>query len=100
MKQSVKELFLLLLKDGHYVRTRMNHDRESVYVVYTGKQDPVKSFPRQSGDALKNFFKKNSYNNYTLNLTKVRQLDGRSFMKKQYKKALRNEKENAGKTVG
>jgi hypothetical protein len=91
-KSELVELYKLLLK-GNYMRTRMNNDRNSVYVVYTGNQLPIRYFKRAIGDKLKDYLKTDSKGRMTLNLSSIRQLDGRSFMKKTYKKdRTKNEK--------
>jgi hypothetical protein len=77
--------YLKLMLTGCYAMPRMANEGDAVYCVYTGNQVPVKYFSKCLAEKYKELYKKDDKNRITINLTKVRQLDGRSFVKKFYR---------------
>lgn len=82
--------FISHLLQGKYVMFRMSNEGKSVYMVYEGKQVPVKYYSRETGDYFKDYLKKDKKNRLTLNLNQIRQVDGRNPLKKAYREIRSN----------
>jgi hypothetical protein len=70
-----KTLYLLPKKSNTY---------RTGFMMYQGNQNPVKWFTDTQVKPLKALLKKGKNNRLTLNLSLVRQLHGKSFIKQQY----------------
>lgn len=85
LRPTTKVLIKKLLLNG-YLRRRFNHNDEEGYMLYEGNKIPVRFFPEKYVKPVKDLLKRDDKGNYTFNLSKVRQLNGHAFMKKQYRK--------------
>lgn len=83
------DLILRMLRGKHYLMHRTNHAGKTGYMMYEGHQDPVKWYSDKTAKVLHNVLKADTCRRYTINLSLVRQLDGRCYLKKQYKKTRR-----------
>jgi len=85
-----KTVILHLLTDGYLILCR-NFKGARKFKLFTGKQNPVRWLTDKQMDyRIKNLLKENKKGIYTLNLNTVRSLDGRSWVKKQYKRISNN----------
>ena len=86
MNSYQKKFFRLFLNPGHYLRIRKNHKGKDGYIMYKGLQEPVMFIKWEWAKPFLYFLKNDKHNRYTLNISRVRQEDGRTFIKKEYKK--------------
>lgn len=68
-----------------YLAPKKSHSGTGGYMLYQGNANPVKWFSPAQVSPLKDLLKKDKNKRLTLNLTLVRQLHGKSFIKQQYK---------------
>lgn len=83
LSNKTKQLVQLLFQD-HYLRPRKNHAGKLMYVVYTGKQNPVLQVKPEVVKPVSSFMKKQG-NVLTLNRNLIRQAHGNSSIKRMYK---------------
>lgn len=90
LSASQQDIFLKLLKqpDNYYIRKRVSLLSNSVnHALYSGKQRLEKLITdRQMNSKFRSLLKKGTKGRMTLNLSIIRQQDGRTWIKKQYKK--------------
>lgn len=82
-KQLIKDL---LTRQYHLVKT-INHKGNVVYKLFDDRQKPLKYVASRVAERAPvwDLLKMNKKRHFTLNLSRVRQLDGRNWIKKQYK---------------
>jgi hypothetical protein len=86
MTDQQKDLIWLLLQDDHYLIRTINSKGKEVYKVLEGRQTPVQYFTEADVKKLKDILKSDSKKRMTLNLSAVRQLHGKNYVKMLYKK--------------
>ena len=89
-KKLVKDLF----KEGYFLMKSRNFRGTEIYKLYHGAMVPVRSIGLKAVEKrpLRDITKRDRLKRITLNLNKVRQLHGGSWIKKLYKEKV---KENA-----
>lgn len=88
-KSTSKVLIVMLLTESRYLRHRINHNNEAGFMLYEGNATPLRFFHEKNVKEIKDLLKKDKKGKLTLNLNSIRQLDGRSAIKKLYKKKLK-----------
>jgi hypothetical protein len=86
MTKQQKDLIWLLLQENHYMVKTINAKGKEVYKILEGQQIPVQYFSEASVKKIKDFLKSDSKKRMTLNLSAVRQLHGKNYLKMLYKK--------------
>ena len=86
MTKKQKDLVWLLLHDNHYMVKSINARGNEVYKVLKYRQIPVRYFTEINVKIIKDFLKSDSKKRMTLNLSAVRQLHGKNYIKMLYKK--------------
>ncbi|MEP7108731.1 MAG: hypothetical protein ABI760_12135 [Ferruginibacter sp.] len=86
MTQQQKNLIWLLLKENHYMVKTINARGKEVYKILEGRQIPVQYFTEVTVKNIKAFLKIDSKKRMTLNLSAVRSLHGKNYIKVLYKK--------------
>lgn len=86
MTKQQKDLVWLLLQDNHYMVKSINARGKEVYKIFEGRQIPVQYFTETNVKKIKEFLKTDSKKRMTLNLSAVRQLHGKNYIKMLYKK--------------
>ena len=81
-----RELIYKMLRGKHYLRHRSSLTGRHGYMLYSGTQDPQRWYSDKTVKVIREVLRCDKHKRYTLNLNLVRQLDGRSYLKKQYKK--------------
>ncbi len=84
MTAAQKEFIKQMMIDGHYALPRQARGVQKL-AIYKGNQVLVRQFITGTVKEFQDLFKKDSVGRITLNLTKVRQLHGGSWIKKLYK---------------
>jgi hypothetical protein len=80
------DLVLKLMKTGNYLRRRPSHSGRSGWILLSSTHEPLRWYSDGTAACVKDLLKQGKNFSHTLNLKLVRQLDGRSFIKKAYKK--------------
>jgi hypothetical protein len=88
MTDKRKDLAWLLLQPHHYLVKTTNTTGRIVYKVYDRKKNPVQYFSVTDYKYFFWLFKKDHKNRMTLNLSRVRQLNGNNYLKVLYKKRV------------
>jgi hypothetical protein len=86
MTKKQKDLIWLLLQENHYMVKTINARGKEVYKVLEGRQIPVQYFTEANVKKIKDFLKSDSKKRMTLNLSAVRQLHGKNYLKMLYTK--------------
>ncbi|MEP6594697.1 MAG: hypothetical protein ABJA71_02075 [Ginsengibacter sp.] len=86
MTDQQKDLIWLLLQEDHYLVKTKNARGKEVYKVLEGRQIPVQYFTEADVKKVKDVLKSDSKKRMTLNLSAVRQLHGKNYVKMLYKK--------------
>ena len=89
MTDQQKDLIWLLLQEDHYLVKTINSRGKEVYKVLEGRQIPVQYFTEADVKKVKDVLKSDSKKRMTLNLSAVRQLHGKNYVKMLYKKKQR-----------
>ncbi|MEO8763270.1 MAG: hypothetical protein ABI416_03245 [Ginsengibacter sp.] len=89
MTKKQKDLIWLLLQEDHYMLKTINAKGKEVYKVFEGRQIPVQYFSELNVKKIKDFLKTDSKKRMTLNLSAVRQLHGKNYIKMLYMKQRR-----------
>ena len=89
MTDQQKDLIWLLLQEDHYLVKTINSRGKEVYKVLEGRQIPVQYFTEADVKKIKDVLKSDSKKRMTLNLSAVRQLHGKNYVKMLYKKKQR-----------
>lgn len=89
MTDQQKDLIWLLLQEDHYLIKTINARGKEVYKVLEGRQIPVQYFTEADVKKVKDVLKSDSKKRMTLNLSAVRQLHGKNYVKMLYKKKQR-----------
>lgn len=79
-----KQLSQLLINPDHYIRI-VKYADSTECILYQGNQNPVKKFSPELVKNLMAVFKQDKNGKITFNKNKIRQQDGRTFLKKLYK---------------
>lgn len=90
MTEKDKDLVWLLLQDKHYLMKTINARGKEVYKILENKQVPVQYFTQANVNKIKDVLKSDSKKRMTLNLSAVRSLHGKNYVKMLYKKNLAN----------
>lgn len=80
------DLVIRLCRGEGYLRPRKNHTGRDGYMLYVGQQVPKRWYSDKTARPVTSLLKKDSSGRLTLNFNLVRQLDGRGYIKKAYKK--------------
>ena len=86
MTKKQKDLIWLLLQEQHYLVKTINARGKEVYKVFEGRQIPVQYFTEANVKKIRDFLKTDSKKRMTLNLSAVRQLHGKNYIKMLYMK--------------
>ncbi len=86
MTKQQKDLIWLLLQEDHYLVKSINAKGKEVYKILEGRQIPVQYFTEANVKKVKDFLKSDNKKRMTLNLSAVRQLHGKNYLKMLYKK--------------
>ena len=86
MTKKQKDFIWLLLQDDHYMVKSINARGKEVYKIFEGRQKPVQYFSELNVKKIKDFLKTDSKKRMTLNLSAVRQLHGKNYIKMLYNK--------------
>ena len=86
MTDQQKDLIWLLLQEGHYLVKTINARGKKVYKILEGRQIPVQYFTEADVKKVKDVLKSDSKKRMTLNLSAVRRLHGKNYVKVLYKK--------------
>ena len=86
MTKQQKDLIWLLLQEDHYLVKSINAKGKEVYKILEGRQTPVQYFTEANVKKVKDFLKSDSKKRMTLNLSAVRQLHGKNYLKMLYMK--------------
>ena len=86
MTDQQKDLIWLLLQEDHYLVKTINARGKEVYKILEGRQIPVQYFTEADVKKVKDVLKSDSKKRMTLNLSAVRQLHGKNYVKMLYKK--------------
>ena len=89
MTDQQKDLIWLLLQEDHYLVKTINSRGKEVYKVLEGRQIPVQYFTEADVKKIRDVLKSDSKKRMTLNLSAVRQLHGKNYVKMLYKKKQR-----------
>ena len=89
MTDQQKDLIWLLLQEDHYLVKTINSKGKEVYKVLEGRQIPVQYFTEADVKKVKDVLKSDSKKRMTLNLSAVRQLHGKNYLKMLYNKRKR-----------
>ena len=89
MTDQQKDLIWLLLQEDHYLVKTINARGKEVYKILQGRQIPVQYFTEADVKKVKDVLKSDSKKRMTLNLSAVRQLHGKNYVKMLYKKKQR-----------
>ena len=89
MTDQQKDLIWLLLQEDHYLIKTINSKGKEVYKVLEGRQIPVQYFTEADVKKVKDVLKSDNKKRMTLNLSAVRQLHGKNYVKMLYKKKQR-----------
>ena len=89
MTDQQKDLIWLLLQEDHYLVKTINARGKEVYKILEGRQIPVQYFTEADVKKIKDVLKSDSKKRMTLNLSAVRQLHGKNYVKMLYKKRQR-----------
>ena len=89
MTDQQKDLIWLLLQEDHYLVKTINSRGKEVYKILEGRQIPVQYFTEADVKKVKDVLKSDSKKRMTLNLSAVRQLHGKNYVKMLYKKKQR-----------
>jgi hypothetical protein len=84
MTSTQKNFVKLMMTPGHYALPRQARGVQKL-AIYKGNQVLVRQFIIGTVKEFRELFKKDRAGRMTINLTKVRQLHGKSWVKKQYK---------------
>lgn len=84
MKSKQKQLCTQLLK-GNYLMRRPNGNMEAGYGIYSGNKIIHGWVPTAIVSSIFPLLKEDNKHRYTLNLQSIRQMDGRTWLKKKYK---------------
>ena len=87
MTKKQKDLVWLLLQENHYMIKAINARGKEVYKVLKDRQIPVRYFSEINVKKIKDFLKSDSKKRMTLNLSVIRQLHGKNYLKILYKKS-------------
>jgi len=87
MTKKQKDLIWLLLQEDHYLVKSINARGKEVYKILEGRQIPVQYFTEANVKKVKDFLKSDNKKRMTLNLSAVRQLHGKNYIKMLYKKS-------------
>lgn len=90
MTKEQKDLIWLLLQEKHYLVKTLNSRGKEVYKILEGRQVPVQYFTEASVKKIKDVLKSDNKKRMTLNLSAVRRLHGKSYIKALYKKNVAN----------
>lgn len=85
MNATLKDLVTTLLRGGTYLRVRPSRNGKPAYMLYSGNQVPVRGYSERNYKQIHDLTKKDRIGRITLDLRLVRQMDGRSFVKKRYR---------------
>jgi hypothetical protein len=80
------DLIIKMLRGKHYLRHRSSHTGRPGFMLYSGTQESVRWYSEKTVKVLHEVLRSDKQKRFTLNLKLVRQLDGRTYIKKQYKK--------------
>jgi len=86
MTDQQKDLIWLLLQEDHYLVKTINAKGKEVYKVLEGRQIPVQYFTEADVKKVKDVLKSDGKKRMTLNLSAVRQLHGKNYLKMLYNK--------------
>jgi len=86
MTDQQKDLIWLLLQEDHYLVKTINAKGKEVYKVLEGRQIPVQYFTEADVKKVKDVLKSDGKKRMTLNLSAVRQLHGKNYVKMLYNK--------------
>jgi hypothetical protein len=86
MTDQQKDLIWLLLQEDHYLVKTINSKGKHVYKILEGRQIPVQYFTEAEVKRIKDILKSDSKKRMTLNLSEVRKLHGKNYVKMLYKK--------------
>ena len=86
MTKKQKDLIWLLLQEDHYMVKTINAKGKEVYKVLQGRQVPVQYFSELNVKKIKDILKTDARKRMTLNLSAVRQLHGKNYIKMLYTK--------------
>jgi hypothetical protein len=86
MTDQQKDLIWLLLQEDHYLVKTINARGKKVYKILEGRQIPVQYFTEADVKKVKDVLKSDSKKRMTLNLSAVRRLHGKNYVKVLYKK--------------
>ena len=86
MTKKQKDLIWLLLQEDHYMVKTINARGKEVYKILQGRQIPVQYFTESNVKKIKDFLKSDSKKRMTLNLSAVRHLHGKNYIKMLYTK--------------
>ena len=86
MTDQQKDLIWLLLQEDHYLVKTINAKGKHVYKILEGRQTPVQYFTEAEVKKIKDILKSDSKKRMTLNLSEVRKLHGKNYVKMLYKK--------------
>ena len=86
MTDQQKDLIWLLLQEDHYLVKTINSRGKEVYKILEGRQIPVQYFTEADVKKVKDVLKSDSKKRMTLNLSAVRQLHGKNYVKMLYNK--------------
>ncbi len=90
MTKEQKYLIWLLLQEKHYLVKTINSRGREVYKILQGRQVPVQYFSEANVKKIKDVLKCDDKRRMTLNLTAVRRLHGKNYLKVLYKKSIAN----------
>jgi hypothetical protein len=89
MTDQQKDLIWLLLQENHYLVKTVNAKGKEVYKIFEGRQIPVQYFSEADVKKIKDVLKSDGKKRMTLNLSAVRQLHGKNYVKMLYNKKKR-----------
>lgn len=76
-----------MITGDYYLMNRKSHSGRDGYMLYSGNMNPHHWFSQTTVKCIKGILKKDVKHRLTLNLSKVRQLHGKTLLKKLYKKS-------------
>ena len=85
MNHQQKQLAFELLTGEYYLMLKKNSNGTHVYTQYKGNQVPVKNYSVANVKTFRQLLKTDKKKRLTINLGLVRQLHGRSHIKRTYK---------------
>ncbi len=86
MTKNEKDFIWLLLQPDHYMVQTVNSAGRKVYKVYTGNKQPIQYFSLIIYRKFQALLKTDKKKRITLNLSEVRKLHGKKYLKLLYKK--------------